>query len=135
MQLAHTPSDTRLALKDLPVSGCSRSLYFDRFARPELKKEARNQFFTDGFKAHRASEKVTAWKAWLGNSGLLLKPEELLLAELQSRLMINMAGGVMENAGLCMDRFGVPYIPGSAVKGCARRMAIQSLLESREASE
>jgi len=42
---------------------------------------------------------------------------------------------VMENAGLCLDRFGLPYIPGSAVKGCARRMAIQNLLEAREAQE
>ncbi|MBI4444695.1 MAG: type III-B CRISPR module RAMP protein Cmr6 [Acidobacteria bacterium] len=42
-----------------------------------------------------------------------------------------MAGGVMENAGLCLDRFsGEPYIPGSAVKGCARRMAIQELLDA-----
>jgi CRISPR-associated protein Cmr6 len=49
--------------------------------------------------------------------------------------MVNMAGGVMENAGLCLDRFGVPYVPGSAVKGCARRMAIQNLLEAREAKE
>ena len=49
--------------------------------------------------------------------------------------MLNMAGGVMENAGLCLDRFGVPYIPGSAIKGCARRMAIQNLLEAREATE
>ena len=33
----------------------------------------------------------------------------------------------MENAGLCLDRFGFPVIPGSAVKGCARRMALQAL--------
>ena len=50
-------------------------------------------------------------------------------AQLQSRLMVNMAGSVMENAGLCLDRFGFPYIPGSAVKGCARRMAIQELFD------
>ena len=43
----------------------------------------------------------------------------------------DMAGGVMENAGLCLDRFGMPYIPGNGVKGCARRMAIQELLEAR----
>jgi CRISPR/Cas system CMR subunit Cmr6 (Cas7 group RAMP superfamily) len=44
--------------------------------------------------------------------------------------MVNMAGGVMENAGLCLDRFGLPFIAGSAVKGCARRMAIQRLVEA-----
>jgi CRISPR-associated protein Cmr6 len=52
-----------------------------------------------------------------------------LYAQLQSRLMVNMAGGVMENAGLCLDRFGLPYIPGSAVKGCARRAALAALHE------
>lgn len=50
-----------------------------------------------------------------------------LYARLQSRLMVNMAGGVMENAGLCLDRYGLPYIPGSAVKACARRMVLQAL--------
>lgn len=60
----------------------------------------------------------------------MLGTPDLLFGKLQSRLIVNLAGGVMENAGLCIDRFGVPYIPGSAVKGCARRMAIQLLLES-----
>jgi hypothetical protein len=41
--------------------------------------------------------------------------------------MVNMAGGVMENAGLCLDRFGLPTIPGSAVKGRARRAALDAL--------
>lgn len=43
--------------------------------------------------------------------------------------MVNMAGGVMENAGLCLDRFGLPCIPGSAVKGCSRRAALAALRE------
>jgi CRISPR type III-B/RAMP module RAMP protein Cmr6 len=43
--------------------------------------------------------------------------------------MVNMAGGVMENAGMCLDRFGLPFIPGSAVKGCARRAALAALHE------
>ena len=59
--------------------------------------------------------------------------ENILHAQLQSRLMVNMAGGVMENAGLCLDRFGLPYIPGSAVKGCARRAALAALHEWCEA--
>jgi CRISPR/Cas system CMR subunit Cmr6 (Cas7 group RAMP superfamily) len=58
-----------------------------------------------------------------------IRDHELLFAQLQSRLMLNMAGGVMENAGLCLDRFGWPYIPGSAVKGCARRAALAALHE------
>jgi hypothetical protein len=38
-----------------------------------------------------------------------------------------MSGGVMEHANLLIDRYGLPLIPGSAVKGCARRMALQAL--------
>jgi CRISPR type III-B/RAMP module RAMP protein Cmr6 len=59
---------------------------------------------------------------------------ELIFAQLQSRLLVNMAGGVMENAGLCLDRFGLPFIPGSAVKACGRRFAIQGLLDRSQSS-
>lgn len=54
-------------------------------------------------------------------------PENVVTFEatLQSRLMVNMAGGVVENAGICLDRcFGLPYLPGSAVKGIARNQAL-----------
>jgi CRISPR type III-B/RAMP module RAMP protein Cmr6 len=33
----------------------------------------------------------------------------------------------MENANVHLDRYGLPEIPGSAIKGCARRMALQAL--------
>lgn len=43
---------------------------------------------------------------------------------LGGRLIVNQAGGVLENAGLCLHpHFNAPYIPGSAVKGCARHAA------------
>lgn len=45
-------------------------------------------------------------------------------AALGGRLIVNQAGGVLENAGLCLHpHFNAPYIPGSAVKGCARHAA------------
>ncbi|CAN5360365.1 hypothetical protein BH23VER1_BH23VER1_27130 [soil metagenome] len=48
-----------------------------------------------------------------------------LVAELGGRLIINAAGGVMENAGMALDRcFGNPYIPGEAVKGVTRSQAL-----------
>lgn len=130
MNVTFVPTDTRAALHPLAVKECSRSLYFDRFSRPDLKKDDRKQFFVDGFGTHRSSLRAEGWTA-----AMHLKPAEILYAQLQSRMMVNMSGGVMENAGLCLDRFGLPYIPGSAVKGCARRMAIQSLLEARELGE
>lgn len=127
--------DTKAAL-GADAKGCdSRSLLFDRFADPGAKEEPRKAWFkriTD-LRPHLA--KRVSWNHWLRDGGLDLRPNAILLAQLQSRLMVNMAGGVMENAGLCLDRFGMPYIPGSAVKGCARRMAIQNLLEAREAGE
>lgn len=52
------------------------------------------------------------------------KSSELLYMTLQGRLIVNQAGGVLENAGLCLHRnLSYPYIPGSAVKGCARHYA------------
>jgi len=118
------PRDTRVALQSLAVKDCSRSLYFDRYSRPDLDKDPRKQFFTDGFGAHRSSIQAKNWAA-----AMRLDPAQLIFAQLQSRLMVNMAGGVMVNAGLCLDRFGLPYIPGSAVKGCARRAALATLHE------
>jgi CRISPR type III-B/RAMP module RAMP protein Cmr6 len=46
-------------------------------------------------------------------------------ATLGARLLVNLAGGVIENAGIALDRcFGLPFIPGSAVKGIARAQAL-----------
>jgi len=48
-------------------------------------------------------------------------PSTCFEAALGSRLIINHAGGVIENAGLAFDRnLGVPYLPGSSIKGIAR---------------
>lgn len=117
------PTDTS-ALLEADARLCdSRSLFLDRFANPEAREQGDER------------------RKWLAN--LIAKPvaevhptapqlpgsPPPLYAQLQSRLMINMAGGVMENAGLCLDRFGMPYIPGSGVKGCARRAALAALRE------
>lgn len=108
----------------------SRSLVLDRFADSTLKGDERREFFRRSIGKRSEPHKRDAWREFL-RTGLGLKPDDLLFAQLQARLMVNMAGGVMENAGLCLDRLtGIPYIPGSAVKGCARRMAIQELYES-----
>lgn len=54
-------------------------------------------------------------------------------AALGGRLIVNQAGGVLENAGLCLHQhFNAPYIPGSAVKGCARHAAWQVWDETEE---
>lgn len=143
------PSDTRKALRP-NAEGCdSRSLFLDRFVDPLAEKDDRRNTFTRAFAAKAATTKAKAWLSFLST---LVMPREshspdptpdstprpdsrtpprdnLLFAQVQARFMVNMAGGVMENAGLCIDRFGLPYIPGSAVKGCARRAALATLQE------
>lgn len=53
-------------------------------------------------------------------------------AKLEARLILNAAGGVIENGGLSLDRnSGVPFIPGSAIKGAARRHAIWKLSQEK----
>ena len=55
------------------------------------------------------------------------------VAKLGGRLIVNQAGGVLENAGLCIHpHYNAPYIPGSAVKGCARHAAWQAWEESED---
>jgi len=49
-------------------------------------------------------------------------------ARLQSRMAINLSDGLIENAGISLDRlFGLPLIPGSALKGVTRHAALAEL--------
>jgi CRISPR type III-B/RAMP module RAMP protein Cmr6 len=125
--------DTQKAWSQIPINARSRSILFERLADPTLKDSAertpRKDFFREVAGLRVQVQKVQSWLTFL-TAGLRCESNNLLFAQLLSRLMVDMAGGVMENAGLCLDRFGVPFIPGSAVKGCARRMAIQRLLET-----
>lgn len=57
-------------------------------------------------------------------------------AKLEARLILNAGDGVIENGGICLDRnSGVPYIPGSAIKGCAKRHAVWSLSQKKSEEE
>jgi len=84
---------------------------------------------------HGATHPQAKLPTWRSFALDLAGPEEeksprLLFARQESRLMVNMAGGVFENGGLSLDRLsGVPFIPGSTVKGCARRTALAALQE------
>jgi CRISPR-associated protein Cmr6 len=52
----------------------------------------------------------------------------LVIGQLEGRLAINLADSLIPNAGICLDRlFGLPYIPGSAVKGVCRHAALGEL--------
>ena len=105
------------------AKGCeSRALFAARFADPQATDKTtptRKKWFNDLIGKKAAP--LHPSHAWLPENA------EILHARLMSRLMVNLAGGVMENANLLFDRYGYPLIPGSAVKGCARRMALQTL--------
>lgn len=52
----------------------------------------------------------------------------ITISQLEGRLAINLADSLIQNAGICLDRlFGLPYIPGSAVKGVCRHAALEEL--------
>lgn len=114
---------TREALGADAARCTNRSLFIDRFSDP-LPSDTTSPTRKDWFNALISPTRkpaVTPSQNWHPPTA------NVLHARLMDRLMINMAGGVMENAGLLLDRYGLPFIPGSAVKGCARRMALQAL--------
>lgn len=79
--------------------------------------------------------KLIAWRDFLLH-GLDVSPAHLLFGQLQGRLVLNRFPGPPATYSLCLDRLsGVPYIPGSAIKGCARRMAIQLLHDCGEPAD
>ncbi|MGF1453523.1 MAG: hypothetical protein ACFB21_15790, partial [Opitutales bacterium] len=65
-------------------------------------------------------------------------PAFVVRARLRSRLAVNLSDSLIPNAGISLDRiFSSPLIPGSAVKGNARHVALAELkeLRSRNAPE
>lgn len=111
----------------------NRSLRFSRFTDPSLKDESRHAFLDMAIQQKCPDELINAIRdAHL--AFLKSVPDAVCIhMENQSRLLLNMAGGVMENAGVSLERFsGIPRIPGSAVKGVARTAAIQQLLGAEQ---
>lgn len=101
----------------------SRSLFQDRFADPLASDDTsptRKQWFNSLISSSRKACRPTT-ADWIPPRAIRL------YARLASRLLVGLSGGVMENAHVCLDRYGLPLIPGSAIKGCARRMALQAL--------
>jgi|GEM_PF-1528999 len=55
-----------------------------------------------------------------------------IVMKLEGRLTIHLAGGILENAGMCIHpHFNCPYLPGSGVKGVARHAAWAKWDESK----
>jgi len=64
------------------------------------------------------------------------KSAAVFCARLQSRMALNLSDGLIENAGISLDRlFGLPKIPGSALKGVARHAALADLKSPHDDDE
>lgn len=116
--------------------GCeNRSLRFSRFTDPSLKEDSRRAFLdvaiTQKLPESVCRDRLADYDAFLDT----VPGVNRIYAENKARLLLNMSGGVMENAGCSLDRrTGLPLIPGSAVKGVARHAALDTLKnEIREA--
>lgn len=122
--------DTREALGGDDLPHCtSRSLRLTRYARPDLNEKTsptRKEYLARVVSkdTQRFEPALDLWHKWING---IPQPAEIIHGRLQSRLLINLGGTVLENAGLQIDRFGTAYIPGSAVKACARRAALVAL--------
>lgn len=87
----------------------------DRLSASRLETEA-----TRDLRIRQSREFVARFRESLGTRC------GVVVAKLEGRLAINLADGLIQNAGICLDRlFGLPYIPGSAVKGVARHAALE----------
>jgi CRISPR/Cas system CMR subunit Cmr6 (Cas7 group RAMP superfamily) len=108
--------DVRVALGDLAARCANRSLRFDKFVAVPANSSERGDCLNP----------VLATPAALDVARLRWRPQDFpgaisFVGRTQARLIVNHAVGVIENAGLALDRAtGLPYIPGSALKGLAR---------------
>lgn len=65
------------------------------------------------------SGKAKPQKKWFG----ALPGQQSVFMKLEAQLIVDSGGGTTEHAGLCIHpHFGVPMIPGSAVKGVTRHL-------------
>lgn len=109
--------------------GCqSRSLRMDKF--PSIKTQGGGQTGEDGERKQTVYDIIeTKPRDQVPRDFTKLFKPELVKSfslKLGARLIVNQSGGVVENAGLCIDRHSnEPYIPGSALKGIAARAARQ----------
>ena len=123
------PNDKREVLGKIKKQ-CSRSLALSKFSDPGAKDEKNNtprrNYFTDALEIAPATQGVEGWQAWISS---MFSQDNLLFGRLLGRMALHLSGSSMENAGILLDRYGLPYIPGSGIKGCARRTLIAALRE------
>ena len=125
----HAQSHTLDLLGGPHAPACeNRSLRFSRYTDPSLREDARRAFLdvaiTQRLPETVCRDRLNAYDDFLDSVPGVIR----IYAENKARLLVNMSGGVMENAGCSLDRLaGLPLIPGSAIKGVARHTALDIL--------
>lgn len=100
--------------------------------RPRYEAEARIaealagvKWDTEGLQDLRSRHTIRFLSLFRGAYG---ERASIIIGQLEGRLAINLADSLIQNAGICLDRlFGLPYIPGSAIKGVSRHAALAEL--------
>jgi CRISPR-associated protein Cmr6 len=110
----------------------SRTLALDRFLHfpDDVNDKEWRRRTCEAVRSGKVSAlKLEHWRSFLER--LIADRKQIFFGQLRARLIVNAGGGVLENAGMSLDRnSGLPFIPGSAIKGCARRCAIWELSEA-----
>jgi CRISPR type III-B/RAMP module RAMP protein Cmr6 len=124
------PRDTAQILGKDAVLCESRSFLLDRQSPLPENRLDRNLFFERIRKLVPNPVWLDSWRQFLARD-LNLTANQLVFGCLKSRLSVHLWARGSEPSGPLLDRLsGQPFIPGSAVKGCAYDMAI-ALLENQ----
>ena len=126
--------DAQRLRREASGRNCVRMLPAAKSARHTSQRRWRTSAGSNSALARVGSANAIRFLADIGKSfqGQVVTFE----ATLGSRMMVNLAGGVVENAGIALDRcFGMPLIPGSAVKGISRAQALWEIHEATGAEK
>jgi len=121
----------RLKTTNLPQYA-NRGLFFSKYVERSSSDKGNQNTLKKGVGLTSNTPKLESFHKWAKQ----LKGVESFTLETKARLLIDMAGGVLENANINLDRIsGEPFIAGSALKGCARTVAIEKLKELCDAEK
>lgn len=109
----------------------SASLRLNKFVQLSSLKDQKAREIAEVCKLINRSVKMAQYSHWQLPVGMAQGGRSLVL-KLEGRLAIHLAGGILENAGMCIHpHFNCPWLPGSGVKGVARHAAWTQWQESK----
>ncbi|MBI4025774.1 MAG: type III-B CRISPR module RAMP protein Cmr6 [Verrucomicrobia bacterium] len=121
----YMPKDTRVALGENVQACQSRSLMLERFASIGEGQKAKDITYRRLLPLGSVHEFQRRRQEGLACQSA---DQRILYARPAANLMINLTSGVLESGGCSIHRFSdEPFIPGSAVKGCARRAGLSAV--------